>query len=91
MKVYMRKLISIKAKLSIYKAAILPYLTYCGLIWHFCKSSDRRKLERVNERGLGAVFCDWNSLYGELLSRARLTSVFEIKKQVTFHKFCRSL
>ena len=71
-----RKLISIKAKLSIYKVAILLYLTYSGLVCHFCKGSDRRKLERVNERGLRTVFCDWNSSYSELLSRARLTSLF---------------
>ena len=50
-----RKLIPNKPKLKIYKAAILSYLTYCGLFWHFCKSSDWRKLEQVNERGLRAV------------------------------------
>lgn len=79
----LRKLTSIKAKLSIYKAAILLYLTCCGLVWHFCKGSDRRKLERVNEssRGSRAVFDDWNSLYSELLSRALLTSLFNRRLQ----------
>ena len=42
----MRNLIS---KLSIYKTAILPYLTYCSLVGCFCNGSDKRKLERVNE------------------------------------------
>jgi len=30
--------------------AILPYLTYCQLVWHFCKASDSRKIERLRER-----------------------------------------
>lgn len=77
----MRKLISVEAKLRIYKAAILPYLTYCGLAWHFCKSSDGRKLERVHERGLRAVYCDFSSPYSELLSRAHLTSLYNRRLQ----------
>lgn len=77
----MRNVISIKAKLSMYKTAILPYLTYCNLVWHFCKGSDKRKLERVNERGLRAVFCDWRSPYSELLSRARMTSLYNSRLQ----------
>ena len=72
----MRKMISIKVKLWIYKTATLQYLTYCSLVWHFCRGSDRRKLERVNERGLRAVFCDWRSSYDELLARARMTSLY---------------
>ena len=52
----LRKLIPTEAKLRIYKTAILPHLTYCNLVWHFCKATDKKKLERVNERGLRAVF-----------------------------------
>ena len=77
----MRNMISMKVKLRIYKAAILPYLTYCRLVWHFCRGSDRRKLERINERGLRAVFCDWRSSYDELLTRARMTSLHNRRLQ----------
>ena len=43
------------AKLSLYKSSILLHLTYCYLVWHFCNTSDRRKLERIQERaGAGA-------------------------------------
>ena len=52
----LRKLIPTEAKLRIYKTAILLHLTYCYLVWHFCKATDKKKLERVNERGLRAVF-----------------------------------
>ena len=40
---------------------VLPYLTYFHLLWHFCKASDTRKLERLQERGLRAVFKNCNS------------------------------
>ena len=35
-----------KAKLHIFKTSILPHLTYCSLVWHFIRSSDKRKLKR---------------------------------------------
>ena len=38
----LRNLIPTKNKLQLYKAADLPYLTYCHLIWHFCSVSDSR-------------------------------------------------
>ena len=50
----LRNLIPIKAKLQLYKAAVLPYLTYSHLVWHFCRAS--RKLERLQERGLKVVY-----------------------------------
>ena len=53
---------------------MLPHLTYCHTIWHFCKASVSRKL-RVQERGLRTVFCDKSSLYDQLLTRAKLPSL----------------
>ena len=46
----LKNLIPTMAKLQLYKAAILPHLTYCHLIWHFCRASDSRRLEK-NTRG----------------------------------------
>ena len=40
----LRNLIPTTAKLTIYKTAVMPHFTYCSLVWHFCKASDRRKL-----------------------------------------------
>ena len=60
----------------------MPYLTYCSLVWHFCRGLDQIKLERVNERALRAVFrCDWRSSYDELLTRARMTSLYNRRLQ----------
>ena len=71
----LKNLIPINAKLRIYKTAILPHLTYCILLWHFCRASDTRKLERIKEKGLRTVFCDRVSSYSDLLIRAGMTSL----------------
>ena len=63
----LRKLIPTTAKLQLYKSAILPHLTYCHLVWNFCKASDRKKLERVQEKALKAVFNTNNLTYNEHL------------------------
>ena len=57
----LKKLIPTYAKLQLYKAAILPHLTYCSTtIWHFCRASDKRKLERVKDGALSSQ--QWVSL-----------------------------
>ena len=71
----LRNMIPTKAKLQIYKSAILPHLTYCQTVWHFCCSSDSRKVERVQERGLRAVYCNKSTTYEELLQMAELPTL----------------
>ena len=66
----LRNLIPTKAKLVLLKSAVLPYLTYCHVVWHFCKSIDVRKLERLQERGLRAVYREKDATYSQLLKRA---------------------
>ena len=73
--VRLRNMIPREAKLQLYKSAILPNLTYCHLVWHFCKASDARKLERVQERALRAVYNGKNATYEELLKMGRLSSL----------------
>ena len=38
-------------------------------------------MERVNERGIRAVFCNWNLSYNNLLKRANLTSLYNKRLQ----------
>jgi len=63
----LRNFIPNRATLQLFKAAILPYLTCSHLVWHFCRASDRRKLERIQERALRVTFCDKTSSYDKLL------------------------
>ena len=43
----LKDMIPINAKLHIYKVTILPNLTCCHTIWHFCRKSDKRNLEKL--------------------------------------------
>ena len=71
----LRNLIPCKAKLIIYKSSILPHLTYCHLVWRNCRSSDSRKIERIQERALRAVFNSHSESYENLRVRAELPSL----------------
>jgi len=73
----LKNLVPTVAKLRLFKAAIRPYLIYCHLTWHFCLASDKRKLERTQERGLRAVFRDSKSTYEQVLNKANLKSLYE--------------
>ena len=77
----LRNLIPTKAKLMLFKSAVLPYLTYCHLVWHFCRCSDGRKLERLQERGLRAVYRDKHASYQQLLQRAELPTLLNRRLQ----------
>ena len=71
----LKNIIPERAKLQLYKAAIMPHLTYmyCSTVWHFIRASDQHKLERVQERALRAVYQDKNSDYEELPTKAYVT------------------
>ncbi|PFX11844.1 hypothetical protein AWC38_SpisGene24297 [Stylophora pistillata] len=77
----LRKLIPTYAKLQLYKAAILPHLTYCSTIWHFCRASDKRKAERLQERALRVVFNDKSLSYDGLLKLAEIPSLVNRRLQ----------
>ena len=79
--VRLRNLIPCDAKLSLYKSSILPHLTYCHLVWHFCNASDRRKLEQIQERALRAVYKTRSASYQELLDRAKLPTLYNRRLQ----------
>ena len=82
-------MISTETKLYLYKYAILPYLMYCHIVWHFCAKSDRRKLERIQERALRFVFRGKSATYEELLKKAGLTTLYNHRLQdiaIMMHK-----
>ena len=81
--VRLRNLIPTEAELHLYKAAILFHLTYCHLVWHFCRASGTRRLERVRiqERGLHVVFRVKFSSYQQLLEKAKLPTLYNRRLQ----------
>ena len=74
----LRTLIPKEAKLLLYKSSILLYLTYCHLIWHFCKASVERKVERVQKRAVRIVYNTHSVEYSNLLNRANLYVAYKI-------------
>ena len=67
----------------------MPYLTYCHLTWHFCKASDTRKVERIQERALRIVYNSHSETYMNLLDRAKLPSLLNRRLQdivILMHK-----
>ena len=76
-----RNLIPTEAKLRIFKAFILPQVTYCHIVWHHCRSTDERKLERLQERALRAIYCDRTGTYEALLEKARLPTLYNRRLQ----------
>ena len=68
----LRNLIPCKANLIIYKSSILPHLTYCHLVWDNCRSSDSRKIERIQERALRAVLNSHSESYENLVRAVQL-------------------
>ena len=62
---------------------MLPYLTSCHLVWKFYKSSDSRKIERIQERALRAVYKSQTETYEELLTSAKLPTTYNRRLQDT--------
>ena len=92
----LKKFIPTNAKLTLYKSAILPYLTYChDLTWHLRTACNKRKLVRMQERALRALFLDKQSSYqapldkGDLitLQNRRLKDIAILMHKVK-HKLC---
>ena len=71
----LKKLIPTNAKLTLYKSAIFPYLTYCHLTWHFCTATDKRKLDCIQERALRAAFLHKQSSFQALLDKGDLMTL----------------
>ena len=81
----LRNIIPQSAKLKIYKTATLPLLTYCHVVWHFCAASDARKLERLQEKALQAVYRSKTVTYDTLLKMANLSTLCNRRLQDVAH------
>ena len=78
----LRNLLPTGTKLQLFKAAILRYLTYCHLVWHFCRATESRKLEQVQERALRTIYCDRSSSYEKLLNMATMCTLRNRRLQI---------
>ena len=75
------RIISCMTKLQLYLTAILPHLTYCQTVWHFCEQSERPNLKRLQERALRAIYNSRTDTYDDLLGHANLPSLYNRRLQ----------
>ena len=61
------KYLDCKSKTIIYNSFILSNFNYCQLAWHFCGKTSNQKLEKLQERSLRILYCDYISHFQGLL------------------------
>ena len=71
----MQNTVPLSTKLLLYHT--LSHLNYCSVVWHFCSSTNAKKLEKLNHRALSFVFNDYKSSYDELLTKHKILSLYE--------------
>ena len=82
------KLLDTKSKLTIFKSFILSNFNYCATVWHFCGKQDAQKLEKIQERALRFVYCDYQSSYQSLLTRSNCETLHISRlKQIAIEVF----
>ena len=60
------------SKLTIFHTFILSNFNFCPLSWHFCSVANTKKIEKIQERALRYVYCDYTSSYDELLEKPKM-------------------
>ena len=66
------KVLTISARIKIYKSFIASNFSYCPITWIFCGKLNSKKLEKLQERAIRFVYNDFKSSYKELLIRGNL-------------------
>ena len=66
------KVLTISARLKIYKSFIASNFSYCPITWMFCGKVNSKKLEKLQERAIRFVYNDFTNSYKELLDRGNL-------------------
>ena len=69
-------------KLRLMNAFIMSNFNFCSVVYHHCKISDTRKLEKLQERALRYVYDDFESEYKVLLQVARKPTLFEARQKI---------
>ena len=72
----MSKVLPPETKLLVFQTFILCHFNYCSTIWHFCKMSDLKNMEKIQHRALKYVYNDFTSSYKELREKHNITLLF---------------
>jgi hypothetical protein len=78
----LRHLLDSASKLAIVRSFVTSHFKYCPLIWHFCSSHNKLKIERILRRSLRLAMTDYSSSYEDLLVKAGMCTL-EVGRQRT--------
>ncbi len=75
----------VPTKLVIMQTFVLRYFGFCPTVWHFCKSCDTLKIEKVQYRALKYVyvFNDFNCSYDILTRRADVPLLYTRRRKTS--------
>ena len=73
--------LSVTCKVRILHAFIMSNLSYCCVVYHGCGISNARALEKMLRRALQFVFLDFDSKYFDLLSKAKVSTLYENRQR----------
>ena len=62
------RFLNVSSRRIIYQSFIASNFTYCPVVWHFCGKVNNSKIEKIHERALRIIHCDYSSSYEELLN-----------------------
>ena len=69
------KYLDFKSKTIIYDSFILSNFNYCPLAWLFCGKTNNQKLDKLQERSLRILYCDYSSHFQDLLGNTSTESI----------------
>ena len=82
------KYLGFKSKTIIYNSFILSNFNYCPLVWHFCYKTNNQKLDKLQERSLRIVYCDYSSHFQDLVGNTSTESILTTSiKCIVFEVF----
>lgn len=80
-----------EAKLLLYNSFVLSNLSYCPVIWHFCKRSDMVKLEKIQYRTLKYIDRDFLASYSDLRERYGRSLLYENRQRTVLYEVFRCI
>ena len=85
------KYLDFKSKTIIYNSFILSNFNYCPLAWHFCGKTNNQKLDKLQERSLRILYCDYSSHFQDLLGNTSTESILTTRIKCIVSEVFKSL
>ena len=82
------KYLAFKSETIIYNSFILSNFNYCPLAWHFCGKTNNQKLDKLQERSLRILYCEYSSHFQDLMGNTSTKSILTTRiKCIVLNRF----